>query len=279
MPKTACAEPCRLAEFRYSRVVLTTMHPMTPYFRALAAHAFLFGAVLLRPQSVSAQQTYPEPGTNDETGFSAVFDGKTLNGWEGNPKYWRVEDGCLVGEITPETLLKTNSFIIWRGGLTRDFELKVDYRVSARGNSGVNYRSVELPGQPFVMRGYQADIDGADKYTGQNYEEKGRTFLALRSQVVRAEPGQRRKIIGSVGDSEALEKFVKKNDWNSYHLIVRGNVMLHMLNGHLMSVVIDEDEKNRKFEGQLGVQVHVGPPMKIEYRNFRLRNLEPLKAN
>ena len=66
-----------------------------------------------------------------------IFDGKTLNGWEGDPKYWRVENGALVGEVTPETLLKTNSFVIWRGGVTKDFELKVDYRITDRGNSGI----------------------------------------------------------------------------------------------------------------------------------------------
>src|SRR4249920_428072 len=87
-----------------------------------------------------AAQTYAVPATNDVAGFVSIFDGKTLDGWEGDPKYWRVENGVLVGEITPVTLLKQNSFIIWRGGTTRDFELKVEYRVSAKGNSGINYR-------------------------------------------------------------------------------------------------------------------------------------------
>ena len=246
---------------------------MHPFLRAFALAALVIKAGSL----FGAEQVFPEAATNDVAGFTMIFDGKTLNGWEGNPKYWRVENDCLVGEITPETLLKTNSFIIWRGGVTRDFELKVEYRVTARGNSGINYRSVELPGLPFVMRGYQADIEGQDRYTGQNYEEKGRTFLALRGQVVRVEEGKRPQIIGSCGDSKELQAFVKKEDWNEYHLIARGNVLFHMLNGHLMSVVIDEDAKNRKLEGQLGVQVHVGPPMKIEYRNFRLKPLPPVE--
>ena len=91
------------------------------------------------------------PGGED-TGYDTIFDGKTLNGWEGDPKYWRVENGALVGEVTPETLLKANTFIIWRGGVTKDFELKVEYRISAGGNSGINYRSVEVPGLKFAMR-------------------------------------------------------------------------------------------------------------------------------
>ncbi|HKQ79695.1 MAG TPA: DUF1080 domain-containing protein [Blastocatellia bacterium] len=218
-------------------------------------------------------QSYPVPASGDESGFEPIFDGKTLKGWEGDPKYWRVEQGCLVGEVTPETILKQNSFIVWRGGVTRDFELKVEYRVSAQGNSGINYRSVELPGQPWAMKGYQADIEGQDRWTGQNYEERGRTFMALRGQVTHATEGGKREIIASLGDAKELQALVKKEDWNQYHLIIRGNVLMHILNGHVMSVVIDDDTKERRFDGLLGVQVHVGPPMKIEYRNFRLKKL------
>ena len=223
-----------------------------------------------------AQQTYPVPADAvDDSGFELIFDGKTLKGWDGDPVYWRVENGCLVGEVTPETLLKRNTFIIWRGGVTRDFELKVEYRISDKGNSGINYRSVELPDLKWAMRGYQADIDGPNKYTGQNYEERGRTFLAMRGQITHATgPDKRRSVTGSVGDIKDLERFIRNGDWNEYHLIVRGNTLIHILNGHLMAVVIDDDAEQRKMEGLLGVQVHVGPPMKIEYRNFRLKKLD-----
>jgi len=234
--------------------------------------------------SAAAQQPYvpkqsdrPEPSTGDEPGFQPIFDGKTLNGWEGNPKYWRVEDGTLVGEVTPETLLKSNTFIIWRGGAPKDFELKADYRITSGGNSGINYRSVVVPDtvtpdNQFAMRGYQADIDGQNRYTGQNYEEKGRLFLAQRGQVTHVVGGRKPIILSTIGDADDLAAFITK-DWNSYHLIVRGNTLVHMLNGRLMSVVIDDDAPNRTFEGLIGVQVHVGGPMKIEYRNFRLKNL------
>jgi Domain of Unknown Function (DUF1080) len=230
---------------------------------------------LLIGLSSNAQQVYPTPATNDTACFELIFDGKTVNGWEGDPKYWRVENGCLVGEVTPETLLKQNSFIIWRGGTTRDFELKVEYRVSAKGNSGINYRSEPWTNAPFALRGYQSDIDGANKYSGQNYEEKGRTFLALRGDISRVDADGKSRIIGSVGDKDALAAFIKSEDWNEVHLIVRGSTMTHLVNGHVMSVVVDDDAVNRKFDGLLGVQVHVGPPMKIEYRNFRLKKLTP----
>jgi len=224
---------------------------------------------------VPRQSDRPEPASGDEPGFRPIFDGKSLEGWEGDPKYWRVENGALVGEVTPETLLKSNTFIVWRGGAPRDFELKVDYRISAAGNSGLNYRSVVIPDpvtpdHKFAMRGYQCDIDGRKTYTGQNYEEKGRLFLAVRGQVTHVVGGRKPIILSTFGESKDLAAFIT-DDWNSVHLIVRGNTLVHTINGRLMSTVIDDDAPNRPAEGLIGVQVHVGPPMKVEYRNFRLK--------
>jgi hypothetical protein len=242
----------------------------------------LFGLAVVLLGSVSslcAQQTYPETPASDEAGFEKIFDGKSLTGWEGDPKYWRVEDGNLVGEVTPETLLKQNSFIVWRGGTPGNFELKVECRISNAGNSGINYRSVEVEGVPFALRGYQCDIDGEGKnrgdtrHTGNNYEERGRTFMALRGQITRADPGGKRMIIGSLGEYKDLAQFIKNGDWNEFHIIARGNVITHILNGHVMCVLVDDDAERRKPEGLVGVQVHVGPPMKVEYRNFRLKKL------
>jgi hypothetical protein len=125
---------------------------------------------------------------NNEKGFVDIFDGKTLNNWEGDPTYWRVENGNLVGEITPQTLLKTNSFIIWKGGEPANFELKGEFNITEKGNSGINYRSEKLKDIPFALKGYQADIDGANRYTGQNYEERGRTTLAYRGQITSINP-------------------------------------------------------------------------------------------
>ncbi|HYG20302.1 MAG TPA: DUF1080 domain-containing protein [Ohtaekwangia sp.] len=218
------------------------------------------------------QRHFPEEA-NDETGFVSIFDGKTLKGWEGDPVYWRVEEGNLVGEITPETIVRQNTFIIWRGGVTRDFELKTEVRISMGGNSGINYRSAAVAGQRYALKGYQADIDGANEWSGQNYEERGREFLALRGQICRVDDTGNAVRIGTTGDKTALAGYIKSGDWNTYHLIVKGDVMIHMINGQVMSVVIDNDEKNKTTSGLLGVQVHVGPPMKVEYRNIRLKDL------
>src|SRR5665213_45495 len=211
---------------------------------------------------VPKQSDRPEALAGDEPGFRPIFNGKTLEGWEGDPKYWRVEDGNLVGQVTPETLLKSNTFIIWRGGAPKDFELKADYRITSAGNSGINYRSVVVPdtvtpSNKFAMRGYQADIDGKNAYTGQNYEEKGRLFLATRGEVTHVVGGRKPIVLSSLGDAKDLAAFINP-DWNSYHLIVRGNVLMHFLNGHAMCVVIDDDAAGRKMEGLIGVQVHVG---------------------
>ncbi|QDA61605.1 3-keto-disaccharide hydrolase [Hymenobacter jejuensis] len=228
-------------------------------------------SLLLLTISCSTSQKAPRA----EQGYQAIFDGKTLNGWEYDSTYWHVRDGVLVGEITPETLVKQNTFIIWRGGQPRDFELLVDYRISALGNSGINYRSEDVPGVAHALKGYQADLDGRNRYSGQNYEERGRKFLALRGQRVRLLEGQPPQVLDSLGGGRAaLGQLVKPGEWNQVHVIAKGNHLQHYINGALMSDVTDDDATNRKMGGWIGVQVHVGPPMKIEYKNFRLKTLQ-----
>lgn len=214
--------------------------------------------------------------TGDEPGFRSIFNGSTLDGWEGNPKYWRAENGALVGEITPETIVKSNTFMIWRGGTVKDFELKLDYRITSAGNSGINYRSVVVPDpvtpeNKFAMRGYQFDLNGGQKnYVGNNYEEKGRLFLAVRGQIARVVGGRPPILVSTIGDTTEMAALAT-DDWNAVHLSIRGNTLIHMLNGRLMSITIDDDPPNRPSEGLIGVQVHVGPPMKVEYRNIRIK--------
>jgi len=233
--------------------------------------AFLFFAVVISAFKIVQQK---------DEGFKPIFDGKTLKGWDGDPKYWRVENGEIIGEVTPETILKRNTFLIWQGGRPADFELKVSYRISAKGNSGVNYRSEVIDSLPYAMKGYQQDIDGKDKYnlgyprySGQNYEERGRQFLALRGQRTVIENGKPR-VVDSTGTQQELLKSINYDGWNELHIIAKGNKLQHYLNGKLMSEVVDNDEANRKMSGMIGVQVHVGPPMKVEYKDFRIKILK-----
>ena len=251
----------------------------------------IYGQIILLIFIISMGCKVSTSSPNKEEGFVNIFDGKTLNNWEGDPTYWRVENGNLVGEITPQTLLKTNSFIIWKGGEPANFELKGEFNITEKGNSGINYRSEKLPDVPFALKGYQADIDGANRYTGQNYEERGRTTLAYRGQITSINPQsgdwkpedvkakvQKNawsdlKVTGSLGNTDSLKTKIKSQDWNSFHLIVKGNHLQHYINGILMSDVTDNDVVNGKTKGVIGVQVHVGPPMKVEYRNLRLKEL------
>ena len=255
--------------------------PLLP--RCVLAGVLLTAAPLLfaQPNNAAAtayapkQSDRPAPLEGDEPGFRPIFDGKTLEGWEGNPTYWRVEDGALVGEIKPDTVIKSNTFIIWRGAQPKDFELKLAYRITPEGNSGINYRSAVVPDpvtqeNAFAMRGYQLDIDGKGRYAGNNYEEKGRLFLAVRGQITRVVGGRPPIVVSTFGDAAELGKAIT-TDWNEVHLIARGNVLMHTVNRQLMSIVIDDDAPNRPAAGSIGVQVHVGPPMKVEYRNIRLK--------
>jgi hypothetical protein len=243
------------------------------------------GALLLAIASPAAQQPggyvprqsdRPQSVDGDEPGFERIFDGRTLKDWEGDPTYWRVEDGAIVGEITPATVIKSNTFIIWRGGRPKDFELKLEYRITPEGNSGINYRSELVPDKVtpanrFALRGYQCDIDGRKRYTGNNYEEKGRLFLAVRGQLTRVVGGRPPVLVSSLGDAGELAAPIT-DDWNAVHIMARGNLLTHIVNGRVMSVTVDDDGPNRPADGLIGVQVHVGPPMKVEYRNIRLKN-------
>jgi hypothetical protein len=220
---------------------------------------------------------------DDQAGFQPIFDGTSLRGWEGDPAFWKAADGAIVGQSTPENAVKENTFLIWRGGAPRDFELKLQFRMSST-NSGIQIRSVHLPaGTPagtgtvqgqWVMKGYQADIDFANTYTGQIYEERGRGFLAMRGQAVYIPDGDGAKprVIGNLQQTpDELKALIKQNDWNQVHLIARGNTIMQIFNGAVSSIVIDDDSKNRSLGGLIGFQMHVGEPMKLELRNIWLK--------
>ena len=218
-------------------------------------------------------------------GFVSIFDGKTLKGWDGDLNYWKVKNGILTGEETAasSSLLKANTFLIWRGGTPGNFELKAEYRISAGGNSGIQYRSEKVEGLPYALKGYQFDIDGANQYTGQNYEERNRCIVAFRGQKVILPPVTKpvnelaignvwtaSKVTGSLGSSDSLKSLIHPG-WNTCEIIARGNHLQHFINGVLMCDITDNDLANRKSSGLIGLQLHAGHIMKIEFRNIRLK--------
>ena len=222
---------------------------------------------------------FPETVADDTEGFVSIFDGKTLTGWDGDTRFWRVENGEIVGETTPENPMKQNSFLIWRGETVRDFELKLEFRMNGT-NSGIQYRSREVPGAAkWVLKGYQADIDFTQNFLGNVHDELGRgpgvghVVLARRGQVTRVVPGPRYKLVGNIADPTLLRGAMNVNGWNSYHIIARGPVLMQLINGQLMAIALDEDPKHFTAEGVIGLQMHTGPPFKIQYRNLMYRKV------
>jgi len=210
-----------------------------------------------------------------ETGFKKIFNGKNLDGWDGNPKFWSVEDGAITGETTKDNPAPHNTFIIWEGGKPANFELKVEFKIRNH-NSGIQYRSKRASGKKWVMKGYQADIDANGNWVGTNYDEKGRGVIAKRGQKRVITPDGKKKVVGSVGESGALLKHVDTDGWNEYHIIARGRHLVQKINGHVMSEVMDRHPDGLDRKGLIGFQLHAGPPMKIQFRNVRLKELPAL---
>lgn len=221
--------------------------------------------------SLSCESASSHKPLPNSTVFITIFDGKTFNGWKADTSVWHIENGCFVGEVTPSKQIQTNSFLIYTKSQAGDFEFKAQFKISNGGNSGVNYRSEELADIPYALKGYQADIDGENVYTGQNYEERGRGFLAMRGQNAVINNSKDAFIIKSISNSDSLKSKIKVDDWNEIHLIVKGNIMKHYINGILMSETTDNDSSNSKLSGLIGLQVHVSKEMKVAYKNIQLK--------
>jgi 3-keto-disaccharide hydrolase len=230
--------------------------------------------------------TQPEPiDFDNHSGWTSMFDGSTLKGWDGSSVVWRVENGAIVGESKPEKPAGT-TYIIWEGGEPKNFELKTEVKLEGAGaNSGIQYRSArttQVQGGPapnpqfakWNLKGYQADFDFANRFSGQLYEQgTPRGIIAWRGQVVRAEQGKKPRLLSVLGDPDALKGYIKVNDWNQMHVIARGNTMIHMINGHVMSVFIDDDPSMAVGQGVIGLQIEGGGNVKVSFRNLWLKNL------
>ena len=224
--------------------------------------------------------TQPEPiAFDDHTGWKSIFDG-TLKDWDGPLSIWRLEDGAIVGESTREKPSGT-TYIIWKGGEPANFELKAEMKLEGAGlNSGIQYRSSISPGTAqqsanakWNLKGYQADFDFAGRYTGQLYEQgTPRGIIAWRGQVVRAEQGKKPRLLSMLGDPEELKSHVKTNDWNQVHVIARGNTLIHIVNGHVMSIFIDDDPSMSAAKGVIGLQIE--GTGKVSFRNLWLKTLD-----
>jgi len=250
--------------------------------------------LLLMTSGPAAQQrrgggggfTQPEPiAFDDHEGWKIIFDGNSLKDWDGNMDVWRLENGAIVGTSTPEKPSST-TYMIWKGGEPRNFELKLEIKLEGQGlNSGIQYRSAIAPlpqgrGGPNLnpanarwnLKGYQFDFDFVGRYSGQLYEQAtGRGIIAWRGQVVRTEPGKKPRLLAMLGDPDELKGYIKVNDWNQVHLIARGNEMVHIINGHVMSIFIDDDPTMAAAQGVIVLQIE--GTGKVSFRSIWLKNL------
>jgi 3-keto-disaccharide hydrolase/trehalose utilization protein len=207
-----------------------------------------------------------------KTEFKPIFDGKSLAGWDGDKKFWRVEDGNIIGQTTKENPTKSNTFLIWQYGEVDDFELKFKYRIRSEwANSGVQYRSQHLGN--YVVKGYQGDIESGENYTGILYEERGRGILALRGAKMLLSADKKKKEVGRTGDTKQLQTHIRKNNWNEYHIIARGNHITQTINGQVMCEVTDQSKTDARRSGILALQLHQGEPMTIEFKDILLKRL------
>ncbi len=223
-----------------------------------------------------AHPAFAAPAGADEAGFVSMFNGKDLTGWEGDPKLWSVKDGNIVGQTTADNPLKTNTFLIWRAGKPGDFVLRLSFRIENH-NSGVQYRSHEIEGVPYGMGGYQADILGDGSLTGIVYEERGRGILVKVGEKVNIKPDGKLDVVGNTGDAAKLTAGVKLKDWNDYEVIAEGNHVIQKINGQVFSEFTDDQADKRAMDGLIGLQLHAGPPMKIEFKDLRVKETRAAK--
>lgn len=201
-------------------------------------------------------------------GFVSVFDGRTLRGWSGDSKYWSVEEGAITGKT--DGSLKMNRFLTWKHSTIRNFDLRVKVRVTPGGNSGLQYRGTSRPDLGLdVVTGYQCDVVADNpNYNGMLYEEKGRRILAHTGERVVIDPEGRSWIV----ENMPVRSF-EPGEWHDYRVLVEGNHHQHWIDGHKTADLIDLDADGRSLEGVLAVQVHVGPAMKIQYKDFKIKHL------
>jgi len=241
---------------------------------------------------IGGRMNFTEPAPfdfNDHSGYVSLFDGVSLKGWDGNPKFWRVENGALVGESTP-TNPSGNNYIVYRDLVAKDFTLKFEIKVEGNGGSGIQYRSVTgLPwlantspavtanvgpvNLSWMMTGPQADFWPSRVYTGQFYSENTpMRILAWRGQVVEGFGGRSKTLMGTIADRTALGNVVKVNDWNQYVVIARGGTFVHIVNGQLMAVMIDDDPASSNNQpGMFGIEIEA--TTKVQVRNIWVRKI------
>ncbi len=249
---------------------------------------FLLAAVLAALSGAAWAADAPAAApADDEAGFRTLFNGKDLTGWEGDSRLWSVSDGAIHGETTAEKAAQGNTFLIWKGAKPKDFILRLKFRVGDANNSGVQFRSsvVGQPGSrnPWVVSGYQAEVNEGPGHVGLLYHERGRKRLASVGEfvILDAKDGEMvKEVAGQVGEPKQMIQagYYKSNktpEWNEYEITCRGNHVMMKLNGVQTVELIDNDKAGRCMEGVLALQLHAGAPMSVDFKDIRLKDLPP----
>lgn len=237
-------------------------------------------SVFFVPCQLQAQNE-PAGVPAEPAGMHAIFNGKDLTGWDGDPRLWSVKDGAIRGETTAENPAKGNTFIIWKGGKTKDFDLRLSFRSNATNNSGIQYRSKHITDgkvpNAWVVRGYQHEIRNETKFPNTSsfiYDEGGkRGRICQVGEQATWEPGGKQVQSDSLIDQAGFEKLFKLDDWNDVVITARGNHIRHYLNGRLILDFTDNDSQLALSEGILALQLHAGKPMWVEFKNIRIAEL------
>lgn len=208
--------------------------------------------------------------TSAGQGFVPLFNGKDLAGWDGKPGWWTVEDGALTAESTAEKPCKECNYLVWRGGRPADFELRADFKLSRSANSGIQLRSEELAN--WDTSGYQADMTGDGELVGFVYHHKRGLIAGRGEKAVFAADGK--KSTTSLGEPAALLKHFKEGDWNTYRVVCRGPEIALYVNDVLMCQIADHHATEAAARGIIALQMHPGPPMKVQFKNIRLKELK-----
>jgi hypothetical protein len=290
-------------------------HPVAAF--VVAATAFVAGASAQAPAPGAARPCpgcgiAPEPiDEKDVTGWTQMFDGKTLDGWDGNPDLWKVENGAITAESTADRRVGT-TYLIWRGDEPADFELKLEIKAESDIHGGVFYRGKVGPGparaagsgrsagapsgaagappaptpprpQPappavpadprWNVTGYSLDFDYGRDNDGNVQDTGGRTETQIvwRGHIVRMEPGKRPRSIGSLGNRDALMEIIKPGEWNQLHIIAQGNQLTHIVNGQVLAILVDDDPVARKTSGVIALQIEQYGTGRINFRNLWLK--------
>lgn len=249
--------------------------PPGPWFGTTykARVEFMFALLLLTTLANFLWSPLPL-AVDDETQFITIFDGKSLDGWDGQSEHWRVSDGAIVGEIPAGKPLAHNTWLVWNQGELDDFELRLQFRLAGHtsANSGIQFRS-QVQSTTHVS-GYQADIDLGQTWLGRIYDEHGRALLVDRGTRVRINSdGKRTSQRFAAADS--YQNLFRTGDWNDYQIKACGEHMTIVINGRLVGELIDMQTGQRDLSGRLALQLHSGKETKVRFRNIRYRKLKP----